>query len=220
MKGIKIIKLTLGFILLFSLYLFLGLICSYYNTVIYEHNDIIYDADIANYEYFAKECRVHFDRHPFAFILIPFLKVFMFFVGNPKFTLLIFQAGIAVLNNFLLFNVLRKIKVRLLTSVIFTLIYALSYGNLFVFVVYRLASYQLYFIRKVFRNSLFKRHSYCNNGFFMRLRSWNQSYKHSVVYTAFGILFLKYNLAERKIPLNTYFCDFICVYAFGFYYFK
>lgn len=126
-------KITVNIILLFSVYLFCGLICSYYNTLIYELPDIFYDTDI-NYHYnllYMEKGSISLDRHPFTFIVAFVLKTISFFIPSPKLVLLFCQAVVATFNNIILFVILRRIKIRLSSSVFFTMIYAFSFSTLF-----------------------------------------------------------------------------------------
>lgn len=70
------------------------------------------------------------DRHPFIFILTPFLKLITILLNNPKLALILFQAFIATINNIILFLILKKIIIRNSTVIFFTLIYAFSYSTL------------------------------------------------------------------------------------------
>ncbi len=127
----KLNKINICIFILFSFYLFLGITGSYYNTTIFERNDIFYDADIKNYGLFPEKIQIGLDRHPFVFILFPFLKALNLIICDTRLTLLSFQAAIAVLNNILLFTILKRLSIRRSTSAFFTLIYAFSFSTLF-----------------------------------------------------------------------------------------
>ena len=119
------------FLLFFSVYLFLGLVGTFYNNIVDFRFDLFYDTDPSiKYNLIFMNTLTDLDRHPFVFVMTPILRLLSFITQEPKLAFLLFQAAIATLNNFLLFKILRKININFSTSVLFTLIYAFSFSTL------------------------------------------------------------------------------------------
>ena len=127
-------KAVLGYVFLafFSVYFFLGLWGSGYNNRIYTEYDLFYDID-SNLQFglmYMKDL-TNLDRHPFAFLILPVLKVIEFLFGvGERGAVLLAQAMVGAFNNILLFLILKKIKIKPVISVLFTLIYGFGFSTL------------------------------------------------------------------------------------------
>lgn len=120
------------FLSISSLYIFLGLMGTFYNDLIYFRCNLFYDTDTSiKYNLIYMNSTVDIDRHPFIFALTPILKMISYLVWPKNFALILFQAIVATLSNVLLFWIMKKINIRHSTAIFFTLIYAFSFSTLF-----------------------------------------------------------------------------------------